>query len=136
MPNALLALYRMPACDVVLLNALLCVHGAHACILSCGVLLMLACSCRFSLTTLAGLHVAMLFEWCVQAFPSGHVGPPATAGNKRRLGKGLQKRRRWHGRSSSQEVEVCLVHVMCYTCVGAPLQASCESLIAHIRISL
>ena len=106
-----------PACDVVLLNALLCVHGAHACILSCGVLLMLACSCRFSLTTVAGLHVAMLFEWCVQAFPSGHVGPPATAGNKRRLGKGLQKRRRWHGRSSSEEVEVCLVHVMCYACV-------------------
>ena len=64
-----------------------------------------------------GLHVAMLFEWCVQAFPSGHVGPPATAGNKRRVGKGLQKRRRWHGRSSSQEVEVCLVHVMCYACV-------------------
>ena len=33
-----------PACDgdVVLLNALLCVHGAHACILFCGVLLMLA----------------------------------------------------------------------------------------------
>jgi hypothetical protein len=30
--------------------------------LSCGVLLMLACSCQFSLTTLAGLHVAMLFE--------------------------------------------------------------------------
>ena len=75
-----------------------------------------------------GLHVAMRFEWCVQAFPSGHVGPPATAGNKRRLGKGLQKRRRWHGRSSSQEVEVCLVHVMCYTCVGAPLQASRVSL--------
>jgi hypothetical protein len=74
-----------PACAVVLLNALLCVHAAHACILSGGVLLMLACSCRFSLTTLAGLHVAMLFEWCVQAFPSGHVGPPATAGNKRRL---------------------------------------------------
>ena len=66
-----------PACNVVLLNALLCVHGAHACILSCSVLLMLACSCRFSLTALAGLHVAMPFEWCVQAFPSGHVGPPA-----------------------------------------------------------
>ena len=34
-----------PACDgdVALLNALLCVHGAHACMLSCGVLLMLAC---------------------------------------------------------------------------------------------
>ena len=89
--NALLALYRMPACNIFLLNALLCVHGAHACILSCGVLLMLACSCRFSLTTLAGLHVAMLFEWCVQAFPSGHVGPPAIARNKRRLGKGQQK---------------------------------------------
>ena len=80
-----------PACAVVLLNALLCVHGAHECILSCGVLLMLACSFRFSLTTLAGLHVALLFELCVQAFPSGHVGPPATAGNKRRLGKGLQQ---------------------------------------------
>ena len=78
-----------PACDVVLLNALLCVHGAHAWILSCGVLLMLACLCRFSLTTLSGLHVPMLFEWCVQAFPSGHVGPPATAGNKRGVGKGL-----------------------------------------------
>jgi hypothetical protein len=48
------------------------VHGAHACMLSCGVLLMLAFSCRFSLTTLAGLHVAMLFEWCVQDLPSGH----------------------------------------------------------------
>jgi hypothetical protein len=79
-----------PACDVVLLNALLCVHGAHACILSCGVLLMPACWCLFSLTTLAGLHVPMLFKWCVQAFPSGHVGPPATAWNKSRLGKGLQ----------------------------------------------
>ena len=31
----------------------------------------------------------MLFEWCVQAFPSGHVGPPATAGNKRWLGNTL-----------------------------------------------
>ena len=81
----------MPACDVVLLNALLCVHGAHACILFCGVLLMLASSCRFSLNTMAGLHVAMLFDRCVQALPSGHVGPQATAGNKRRLGKGLQK---------------------------------------------
>jgi len=81
-----------PACDVVLLNALLCVHASHACILSRGALLMLACSCRFSLTTVAGLHVAMLFEWCVQAFPSGHVGPPATAGNKRRVGKGLHTR--------------------------------------------
>ena len=40
-----------PACNVVLLNALLCVHGAHACMLSCGVLLMPACcSCRFWLT--------------------------------------------------------------------------------------
>ena len=66
-----------------------------------------------SLTTLAGLHVAMLFEWCVQAFPSGHVGPRATAGKKRRFGKGLHKRRWWHGRSSSQEVEAYLVHVMC-----------------------
>ena len=86
-----------PACDVVLLHAFPYVHGAHV----CTVLLLLACSCRSSLTTLAGLHVAMLFEWCVQAFPSGHVGPPATAGNRRRLGKGLRKRRRWHGRSSS-----------------------------------
>ena len=50
----------------------------------------------------------MLFEWCVQAFPSGHVGPPATAGKKRRFGKGLHKRRWWHGRSSSQEVEAYL----------------------------
>ena len=40
--------------DVVLLNALLCVHAAHACILSRSLLLMLACLCRFSLTTLAG----------------------------------------------------------------------------------
>ena len=45
----------------------------------------------------AGLHVPTLFEWCLQASPSGHVGPPAAAGNKRRLGKGLQKRRRWQG---------------------------------------
>ena len=83
-----------PACDgnVVLLNALLCVHGAPACILFCGVLLMLACSCRFSLTTLAGLHVAMPFEWCVQASPSGHVGPPATAGKKRREGRDCETR--------------------------------------------
>jgi hypothetical protein len=29
-----------PAYDLVLLNALLCVHGAHACILSCGVVLL------------------------------------------------------------------------------------------------
>ena len=102
-----------------MLNALLCVHGAHACILSCGVLLMLACWCRFSLTTLAGLHVPMLFEWCVQAFPSGRVGPLATAGNKRwELREGTAKGGgRWKGRSSSQEVEVCLVHVMCYACV-------------------
>ena len=56
-PNALLALYRMPA---------------HACLLSCGVFLMLALSCRFPLTTMVGLHVAMLFEWCVQDLPSGH----------------------------------------------------------------
>ena len=104
-----------PACHVVLLNELLCAHGAHACIPSCGVLLMLACSYRFSLTTLVGLLAAALFEWCVQALPSGHVGPAATARNKRRLGKGLQKRRRWHGRSSSQEV--CLVHVICYACI-------------------
>ena len=79
--------------DVVLLNALQCVHAAHACILFCGVLLLLPCSCRFSLTTLAGLHVPMLFEWCVQAFPSGHVGPLATAGNKRwELREGTAKR--------------------------------------------
>ena len=32
-----------PACNVFLLNALLCVRGAHACMLSCGVLL-LACA--------------------------------------------------------------------------------------------
>ena len=63
-----------------------------------------------------GLHVAMRFEWCVQAFPSGHVGPLATAGNKRRLGKGLHRRGGDHGRSSSKEVDVCLVHVMCYAC--------------------
>ena len=44
-----------PACHVVLLNELLCAHGAHACILSCGVLLMLACS----LTTLVGLHAQL-----------------------------------------------------------------------------
>ena len=77
-----------------------------------------------------GLHVAMRFEWCVQAFPSGHVGPLATAGNKRwELREGTAKGGgRWHGRSSSQEVEVCVVHVMCYTCVGAPLQASRVSL--------
>ena len=81
-----------PACDVVLLNALLCVHAAHACKLYLGVLLMLACLCRFSLTTVAGLHVAMLFEWCVQAFPSGHVGPPATAGKKRREGRDCETR--------------------------------------------
>ena len=54
------------------LNALLYVPVAHACILSCGVLLMLALSCRFSLNTLVGLHVAMLFEWCVQDLLSGH----------------------------------------------------------------
>ena len=93
----------------------MCAWRAHVCRLFCGGLLMLACSCRFRLTTLAGLHVAMLFEWCVQTSPSGHVGPPATAGNKRWLGKGLCKRRRWHGQSSSQEVEATLVHVMCYT---------------------
>ena len=57
----------------------------------------------------------MLFEGCVQALPSGHVGPPATAGKKRRFGKGLQKRGKWHGWASSQEVEAYLVHVMCYT---------------------
>ena len=74
-----------PACDVALMNALLCVHGARACI----VLLLLVCSCKSSLTTLAGLHVAMLFEWCGQTLPSGHVGPPATAGNKRWLGNTL-----------------------------------------------
>ena len=42
-----------------------------------------------------GLHVAMLFQWCVQAFPSGHVGPLATAGNKRwELREGTAKKRR------------------------------------------
>ena len=56
-----------------------------------------------------GLHVAMLFEGCVQAFPSGHVGPLATAWNKRwEIREGTAKRGgRSTGRSSSQEVEVC-----------------------------
>ena len=63
----------------------------------------------------------MLFEWCVQALPSGHVGPPATAGKKRRFGKGLHKRRWWHGRSSSQEVEAYLVHVGVARNLGAAL---------------
>ena len=72
---------------------------------------------HYSLTTLAGLHVAMLFEWCVQALPSGHVGPPATAGKKRRFGKGLHKRRWWHVRRSSKEVEAywcmfCATHAL------------------------
>ena len=60
-----------------------------------------------------GLHVAMLFEWCVQAFPSGHVGPLATAGNKRwELREGTAKRGgRWAGRSSSQEVEASEVYM-------------------------
>ena len=108
-PNAMLALYCMPGLRCCFDECIaMCAWRAHVCILSCGVLLMLARLCRFSLTTVAGLHVAMPFEWCVQAFPSGHVGPPATAGNKRRFGKGLHKRRRWHGQSSSQEVEVYL----------------------------
>jgi hypothetical protein len=38
-----------------------------------------------------GLHVAMPFEWCVQSFPSSHVGPLATAGNKRWLREGTAK---------------------------------------------
>ena len=103
------------ACSVlhVRLAMLVCCMHCYVCMARACMhtVLRLACSCRFSLTTLAGLHVAMLFEWCVQTSPSGHVGPPATAGNKRRLGKGLHKIRRWHGRSSSQEVEAYLVSV-------------------------
>ena len=81
---------------------------------------MLACSYRFSLTTLVGLLAAALFEWCVQALPSGHVGPAATARNKRRLGKGLQKRRLWNGWSSPQKVEdqSILTHVVCPEMLG------------------
>jgi len=79
-----------------------------------------------------GLHVAMRFEWCVQAFPSGHVGPLATAGNKRwelREGTAEEEAVAWAEQFlRGGEVEVCLVHVMCYTCVGAPLQASRVSL--------
>ena len=44
------------------------------------------------------------------------------------MGRECKKEEEGHGRSTSQEVEVCLVHVMCYTCVGAPLQASRVSL--------
>jgi hypothetical protein len=53
-----------------------CIHAlfeysamAHAYCLS------LFCSCLLCsdlLTTLAGLHVAMLFEWCVQDLPSSY----------------------------------------------------------------
>ena len=66
----------------------------------------------------------MLFEWCVQAFPCGHVGPLATAGNKRWLGKGLCKRRRWPGRGSSQEVAAYLLHVICSVSYHSTLPAS------------
>ena len=95
-----------PACDVLLLHALLCVHAAHACILYRGVLLMLACLCRFSLTTVRGCTLPC----CSSGACRTH--PPAAGGNKRRLGQGLHKRRRWNGRSSSQEVEgqSCLLH--------------------------
>ena len=106
------------ACTVVLPECIATLHVAHECILSCGVLLMLALSCRFPLTMLAGLHhVAMLFEWCY---------PPASAGNKRWPGLGQHKRRWWNGGAISQEVDgqFSLLHVMCYTCVGTPVQAS------------
>ena len=43
--------------------------------------------------------------------PSGH------SREEEEGGKGLRNKRRWHGWSSSKEVEVCLVHVMCYACV-------------------
>ena len=127
-----------PACDVVLLNALLCVHGAHAWILSCGVLLMLACSCRFSLTTLAGLHVPMLFEWCVQAFPSGHVGPRATAGNKRREGRDCTRGgggmggaipKRWR----SVWCMWCVIHVSARLCRRAACLCRTHMAFARLR---
>ena len=93
-----------PACDVALMNALLCVHGARACI----VLLLLVCSCKSSLTTLAGLHVAMLFEWCGQTLPSGHVGPPATAGNKRWLAVSQDLGRSTHMLSAPNLISVSI----------------------------
>ena len=101
-------------------NALLCVHVAcmHT------VLRCFADACfvmPISTDHAGGLHVAMLFEWCVQNLPSGHVGPPATAGNKRRLGKGLPERRQWHERSSSKRWRsvfcmLCDLHVSARLC--------------------
>ena len=91
-PNAMLALYRMP--------------GLRCCFAEC----IAMCACRACMHTVSqpsadacllvpifadhvgGLHVAMRFEWCVQAFPSGHVGPPATAGKKRREGRDCETR--------------------------------------------
>ena len=92
LPSAMLALYRMPGlrCCVAECIAMCawraCMHTVLRCSADACLLVPIFAD------HVGGLHVAMRFEWCVQAFPSGHVGPPATAGNKRRVGKGLHRR--------------------------------------------
>ena len=143
-----------PACDVALMNALLCVHGARACI----VLLLLVCSCKSSLTTLAGLHVAMLFEWCGQTptqrvflnkahrqskktLPSGHVGPPATAGNKRWLAVSQDLGRSTHMLSAPNLISVsigliiaCLLSTAARPSVRAVGIAQCSAYFARLTM--
>jgi len=91
----MLALYRMPGLRCCFAECI-AMCAWRACLHT-----VLRCSAAACLLVpifadhVGGLHVAMLFEWCVQAFPSGHVGPLATAGNKRwELREGTAKKRR------------------------------------------
>ena len=85
-----------------------------------------------------GLHVAMRFEWCVQAFPSGHVGPPATAGKKRREGRDCETRgggmggavpKRWR----SVWCMLCVIHVSGRLCRRAV--CLCRTHMAFARLA-
>ena len=102
-----------------------------ACILSCGVLLMLALSCRFPLTKLVGLHIAMLFEWCMQDLPSGH-----SRGNEAaRAGTAQEEAVKWaeqflRGRGSVLSV-ACYVLYLCRQAFAVEPHIC----IAHIRHS-
>ena len=68
---------------------------------------------------LAGLHVAMLFEWCVQDLPSGysHQQEEARAGAAKEVVMDLG--------DSFEEVEIqsSLLHAICHTYVGPLSQA-------------
>ena len=128
-PNALLALYRMPGlrcCSaecIAMCAWRTCSHTVLRCSADTCLLVPIfadhvggAARCHAVRVVRAGLPLR-------PRRPSGHSREQELV-----TGRDCKKRGRWHGRSSSQEVEVCLVHVMCYTCVGAPLQASRVSL--------